>query len=232
MKRSVKFIFVLLFYCSYIYAQELGDEVLIEVQQKQQVQYHVYIANEQVLYKVDKESEVNRKIPEGLVQSFFSANTPEWVKNDYIEKKITDSRDSKHFERVKAFKKDKNFIRLISKYSFEFDGKHFCYIFYLLELEGIDFKFPSLLSCVKENDRWYVYNLSNQAKIKELLMIVKPDVFKLILSKEKTQDNYLNDIILNVSQKSSEVSIEKLHTIIKGWNDRQEIDNLKKYTNY
>ena len=73
MKKSVKYLILLVLINSKFYSQKLGDEIVIEIQKPQKIQFEIFAPNEQVMYKVDKQVEVNKKTPEGLVQSYFSA---------------------------------------------------------------------------------------------------------------------------------------------------------------
>ena len=232
MKKGVKLLllFMLSNFCAF--SQKDGNDIFLEMQSSQKIQFYIYQPTEQIKYKVESEMMVDRKTPESLVQSYFSATNANWVKNDYLEKKSSDSRDEKHFATVRGFSKQKNYIKLLSKYSFTHEGQSFCYVFYLLELEGIDFKFPTVLSCVKQNGRWYLFNLANQAKIREILMTVKPDIFKLVLDGNKTEDDYLNSVILKSKIRNEGLSIPLFYDEVKKWTNDNEIEKLKKYTNY
>lgn len=114
---------------------------------------------------VNSSNEIDYSTIEGVVQSYFSANTLEWAKSDYKDSLLTISRDQEHFDKLKSLDKEKNYVEIENIYKFEYNNKSMAYVKFSFTFEGVPFQILNFLSLTNEGGRWYIYNIANQVKI-------------------------------------------------------------------
>lgn len=232
MKKIVK-IFPFLLIPVWIQAQtETGFDIVMEYNKKYVVDFSVYNAQNQIIKKIESQENASQSTPEGLVQSHFSASNVKWVKSNYFQPEIDkDSRESRHFDFIKKMDKDKNNIKLLDKYCFELDGKQHCNVFYLIEYEGEKFKFPTILSCVKMDSKWFIYNLSNQFNLSLVLMQMKPEKLKELILSKQTGDVETDKLISETRNDEGGLDINKLYNFLVFWNKNNDSKQLTYFTN-
>ena len=153
-----------------------SQNIVLEYTNDFNVDFKIYEVTNNSKNKISSILKTDCSTPEGLAQSFFFANNDEWLKSTYLEHSNFSPMESKHYQTIKKMVDNKNKIIFLHKFSFNVDGSEMCYINFIAELEGIDFKFPILLSCIKKDNKWYIFNLSNQEKTESSL-------FKTIFAK-------------------------------------------------
>jgi hypothetical protein len=211
---------------------QIGHEVVIEQNLNKEVSFHIYSESEQILKKVDNQPETDLSSPEGLVQSHFSASNRQWVLSNFLEpKEDSDLRRQNHFDFIKRMNKDENVIRLIDKLCFSDDSNPYCYVLYLIEYKDEPFKFPTLLSLTKRENRWYIHGLPNLYKIEESIMMIKPLRLKELLMGEKIGNELANELIDKTRNDEGGLDWAKLYDLSSQWKKNKEIEKINYFIN-
>lgn len=233
MKTIIKTIVFSVFVSFDSFSQKKGGfEIALEYNKRFDVNFTVYTLEDQIIKKIDSPNSAKLSTPEGLIQSHFSASNDEWVKSNYLDPNVSkDSRKVEHFEFIKKMDRDKNVIRLIDKYCFTYEENKVCNVLYLIEYDKEEFKFPTVLSCINKNDKWYIYNLSNQFELIKILMALKPVVLNELLIGKPTNEKITNDLIRETRNDEGGLDILKLFELTEKWKKEKNIEKLKYFTN-
>jgi hypothetical protein len=135
--------------------------------------------------QVNSEKQINYSKPEGLLQSFYSANTKEWALSDYLNKSQTMVRDKEHFEAVRKRNAIKNYIQLETIYQFNYNNRQFAFLKYAIIDEHIPFHLLGILSTEKVGERWYISQMLNQNQVSTLLANYDNSVLLGLFSKKR-----------------------------------------------
>ena len=211
---------------------ERGYEISLEYNKLFDVKFTIYSEQNQVVKKINSQSMANLSSPEGLIQSHFSATNKKWVESNFLEPEIDkDSREQKHFDFVKRMDSNKNFVKLIDKYSFNENGMAVSLVLYLINYEGEKFKFPTVLSMIKKGERWYIYNLPNKYDLTMVLLQMKPDKFQELLLGLQT-GNQLTDSLIKLTRNAENgLDIIKLQAELVKFNTEKNSEALKYFIN-
>lgn len=120
--------------------------------------------------QVDAQTKIDYSRPEGVLQSFFSANNKDWALSDYLVKPERMVRDQEHFDAVRKRDVTKDYIQLESIYNFEYNDRQFAFLKYVIQLDKLPFPLLGILSIEKVNNRWYISHLINQNQVSTPLL--------------------------------------------------------------
>lgn len=212
MKKKIYFLITIFTFCiSY------SQNTILEFSNNFDVEYKIYKSEECILKKVSSFSDSTKSTPEGLAQSYFFCSNDDWNKSNYFNPNDYQSKKQSNYDAIKKLKNDKNWIKLLHKFSFKLNGNEICLIMFIAELDGIDFKFPTTITCIKINNNWYINNLTNQYKLNELLMTFKSFRMLQLIDGQKTINPIMNELINKTRTFDSFLDIEKLYTITNSW---------------
>lgn len=195
------------------YSQNLVLEYLGE----NTVNFHIYSTKDNFKNKIDDITKVNRTTVEGLVQAYFFASSNEWLKSNYLEEDNFSPNEEKHYNNIKKLNKDKSKVVFLHKYTYNHEGFEMCYINFIADLEGIDFKFLTLLSCIKKDNKWYIYNLANQQKITDILWTFRSCRILQLINGKQTTSVLMNNIIQKTLSNNNFLDINKLYAESITW---------------
>lgn len=92
-----------------------------------------------------------------------------------------------------------------------------CYIDFITDLDGIDFKFPTLFFCIKKDNKWYIYNLANQQKITDILWTFRLCRILQLINGQKTNNPLMNNLIQKTLITNNFLDINKLYDETQTW---------------
>lgn len=194
-----------------------GQNLVLEYSGDNAVDFHIYNSTDNFKYKIDDITKVDRSTVEGLVQSYFFAANNDWLKNNYLEEKSFSPNEEKHFSTLKKLNKEKSKVVFLHKLSYKLEGFEMCYINFIADLDGIDFKFPTLLSCIKKDNKWYIYNLANQQKITDILWTFRSCRILQLINGQKTNNPLMNNLIQKTLSTNNFLDINKLYDQTQTW---------------
>ena len=194
-----------------------SQNIVLEYTNDFNVDFKIYEVTNNSKNKISSILKTDCSTPEGLAQSFFFANNDEWLKSTYLEHSNFSPMESKHYQTIKKMVDNKNKIIFLHKFSFNVDGSEMCYINFIAELEGIDFKFPILLSCIKKDNKWYIFNLSNQEKIRDILWNFRSCRIMQLINGQNTKNTLMNNLIKKTKNYNNFLDINKLYDESLTW---------------
>jgi hypothetical protein len=200
-----------------IYYNINSQNLVLEYNNDYAINFKIYKSNENILKKTSNFLDISKSTPEGLAQSYFFATNDDWNKSNYLDPKDYQQKNQKNYDAIKKLNKDKNFIKILHKFSFIHEGNEMCYIMFIAELEGIDFKFPTCLTCIKKENKWYISSFTNQYKIEEIMLTFKSFRLLQLINGEKTNNAKMDDLIKKTRTKESFLDIDKLYTETNTW---------------
>lgn len=207
-----------------------SQKILIEYDKNYNVNFKIYKPNENVLYKISKSESSNNTV-EKLAQSYFFASDIDWDKSNYFEESDFEPKKDSNYESLKKLNNTKNYLTLLHKFSFTIEGNEFCYLMFIVNIDGIDFKFPTCITCIKKGNKWYITKLYNQNKLYEILLTFKSFRLLQLLKGEKTGSLQMDNLIANTRDLNSNLDIEKLYQLSNKWeylgNEQKYFTNMK-----
>lgn len=223
----IKKIFTAFFLISF--CQIFSQEFVFEYNEDYDVNFKIFTLGQNKMSKIDDFNAVDKSSPEGLAQSYFFASNDDWNKSNYLENENIDPKKPSHYEQVKKLDPNKNSIVLLHKLLYNYAGNEMCTIMFIANLEGINFKFPTTLSCIKKDNVWYIYNLSNQYKLNEIMLTFKSFRILQLIEGKNTNSLRMTDLIKNTRNKNNILDINKLYAKKQEW--KKLDDNQKFFTN-
>ena len=211
--RNKFFLLFIILLSNYITAQGV-----IEYDKEYPVDFHIYNSSNSIVKKVLKNSKVNTSTPEELVQAYFFATDSISLKSLFYDKADYSPKKQKHFDATKNLNYDTNYVTLLHKFSYEHDGNQMCYINYIFKYENIDFTMPTNLSCIKKNNKWYIYKLGNQMNINEILWTFKSCKILQLIDGGNLNDAKTNNLITSTRSTNNGLDINKLYLQSKKFN--------------
>lgn len=205
-----------------------AQDLVLEYSGDNVVDFHIYNTADNFKYKIDDITKVDRSTVEGLAQSYFFAANNDWLKSNYLEEESFSPNADKHFNNIKKLNKEKNKVIFLHKFSYKLEGFEMCYIDFIADLEGIDFKFPTLLSCIKKDNKWYIYNLANQQKIIDILWTFRSCRILQLINGKKTNNPLMNNVIQKTLSTNNFLDINKLYDETSTW--RFDDENQRFFT--
>jgi hypothetical protein len=146
------------------------------------------------LNQVESQEKIDFSKPEGLLQSFYSANNLSWALSDYLFKQDKIIRDSLHFENVKKRNVVKNYIQVETTYRFTLKNREIVILKYAFIIKDFPFPLFGILVMEKKNGRWYISNLPNQNQITTIILNIQNSVLLSLFSgksKSKTEEDLI-----------------------------------------
>lgn len=195
-----------------------AQNLVLEYSQDVTVDFHIYNSADNFKYKIDDIKKVDRSTVEGLAQSYFFAANNDWLKSNYLEEDSFSPNPEKHFNTINKLTKEKNKIIFLHKFTYKLEGFEMCYINFIADLDGIDFQFPTLLSCIKKDNKWYIYNLANQQKIIDILWTFRSCRILQLINGQKTNSELMNSVIQKTRNNNNFLDISKLYDQTLTWN--------------
>lgn len=193
------------------FCQIFSQEFVFEYNEDYDVNFKIFTLGQNKMSKIDDFNAVDKSSPEGLAQSYFFASNDDWNKSNYLENENIDPKKPSHYEKVKKLDPNKNSIVLLHKLLYNYAGNEMCTIIFIANLEGINFKFPTTLSCIKKDNVWYIYNLSNQYKLNEIMLTFKSFRILQLIEGKNTNSLRMTDLIKNTRNKNNILDINKLY---------------------
>lgn len=208
-----KIIFTLFFFISF--SQIFSQTFVFEHNDNYDIDFKIYTLDKNKKYKVDDYSAIDRSSPEGLAQSYFFALNDDWNRSNYLENENVIPKKTSHYEQMKKLNPKNNHIKLFHKLTYNYAGNEMCYVMFIADLEGVDFNFPTTLSCIKKDNKWYIYNLSNQYKLNEIMLTFKSFRFLQLIDGKNTKFPKTNDLIKITRNKDNVLDINNLYERMK-----------------
>ena len=187
------------------------------------VDFHSYDSSNNTLKKIKDGSKTKRATPEELVQAYFFATDSISLKNLYFDKADYSPKKQKHFDATKNMNYDNNYVTLLHKFSYEHDGSQMCYINYIFKYENIDFTMPTNLSCIKKDNKWYIYQLGNQININDFLWSFKSCKISELIDGVKIEDSRTNNLIISTRSNNNALDVNKLYLQSQTFNDSDKL---------
>ena len=154
-------LFALMFVSTQIYSQvEVKNGIPLEYNEIKDVSFKIYKPALRINRAI-KQSDIDYSQVEGLVQSYFSATDSIWDKSDYLDKTHESVKDKEHYNSIKKSNIEMEYVEIESIFEFIHNGKQMSYVKYAITMDGLTFQVVTTLSCVKNNNRWYIENLFN-----------------------------------------------------------------------
>ncbi|WP_157926191.1 hypothetical protein [Tenacibaculum maritimum] len=182
---------IILLYPLFSFSQKEYSNIIFSFSEEQSI--NVFKYSEDFIIRADyndKEEAVN-EYPEQLIQSVFSATNQEWVNYNTLggEKKASKKEES-HFNRVKTMNKDKNYLELIHKLTFQIGNRPTSIIKFFLHEEN---KQPVSGAMVlqKEGNRWYKTSNINLSALAIMTMRLKTEVIEGVFLGNTSQQDIL-----------------------------------------
>lgn len=220
----------ILFFTSICVLGQNGNEcaypVSIEKNTVYDVTFSVYGASQQVIYKINDVPQNGFSTPEELIQSYFSATDSLWYSKHFLDQGENSQRSEDDFKFYANMDPKTNFVRLLDKYCFTLNGQEYCYVYYLMEFAGTSFKYPTLLSCIKNQGKWLISYPYNQFKLRETIEKFKPETLAQLIEGKPTDNIQLNDLITQSRNPAGYLEVEQLYDISQSW-DMNSTDSLK-----
>jgi len=174
-KKILLFILIYPFICS---SQQESSNILFFFTEEQEIDIYEY--NEEFIIRADykTQSEALNLYPEQLIQSVFSASTQEWVNYNTLggEEKAT-KKDKAYFDRIKNMDRDKNYIELIHKLSFELNSLPTVIIKFFLHEEK-NKPVSGAMVMQKVDNRWLTTSSIDVSTFSIMVMRLKTEVLK------------------------------------------------------
>lgn len=167
------------------YAQDENDiEVTVSYNQTIPIKFNVYEIPLKIK-QVSSQAQIDYSKPEGILQSFYSANTKEWAISEYLKKPERMVRDQEHFDAVKKRDIAKNHIQLETVYNFEYNNRQMAFLKYAIIDEHLPFQLLGVLSIEKVKNRWFISQILNQNQVSTLLVNFDNSVLLSFFSKSR-----------------------------------------------
>ena len=179
--------------------------------------------------QVESQEKIDFSKPEGLLQSFYSANNLPWALSDYLFKQDKIVRDSTHFENVKKRNNTENYIQVETSYSFFSKSREYTILKYGFIVKDFPFPLFGILVAEKNNGRWYISKVSNQNQITTILVNLDNKIL-LNLFSGKSNLKIEEDLIKKTQNEKgyfSFVKMDKVYDEIISSNDNAQIDFLR-----
>ena len=182
------------------------------------VVFSVFDDSNNIKTKISAPSEFDVSSPEAVAQSYFFAFDNNWLKKLYLNPENAITRDDAHYSVLERTSTEDVKVILLHKMHYLFEREEMCYIMFIAQIEGIDFPFPTLLSLVKKNDNWYIFNRPNQQYLTKNLFSLKPCfITKLIENSKSNNDLHFNQLLANVVTDNM-LDFNKLYKETEKWN--------------
>ncbi|WP_421498029.1 hypothetical protein [Flavobacterium columnare] len=194
-----------------LFSNFITAQGVIEYDEEYPVDFLIYDSSNNILKKPLSSSKSIVSSPEELVQSYFFATDSISLKSLFLDKTEYKPKKQKHFDATKKLNYDSNFITLLHKFSYEYDGNEMCYVNYIFKYENINFTMPTNLSCIKKNNQWYIYKLGNQININEILWIFKSCKIFQLIDGAKSNDMKTDNLISITRGKKNILDVNKLY---------------------
>ncbi|MEG1589266.1 hypothetical protein [Chryseobacterium sp.] len=191
------------------------------------VNFSIYDETNNIKNKIISEEEFNLSTPENVAQAFFFASSNKFLEKIYFNSEIVTTRDDAHYETLRNTKSEDIRLILLDKVTYNINDSEMCYIMFIVKIKNIDFVFPTLLSLIKQDDKWLIYNLPNQQDIRDCLFWFKPCVMMSLINGINTNDDNLNKLI-SETKTNNFLDFYKLNQQLIKWDSKNE--NSIKFT--
>jgi len=142
------------------------------------LEFKVYSENESILHKISNSKDFKQDTPENVASSFFFATTNGLLSSLYLDKQKFKSHDDSDFE-----------------------GDEMAFIMFIVRIKDVPFPFPTLLSLIKKENKWFVEKRPNQQKMTDCLMMFKPCVLSNLVEGVSMDNDIINLIFKTKSTK-------------------------------
>lgn len=196
-----------------IYAQENGNGIVLEYNQKSNITYQSYSP---IKIKIENnQKNIDYTKVEGIVQSFLSASNSEWVKSDFFDKTQTSAKDEEHFNKIKTCNKEANFVELESFFKYVYNNDTMGIVKFSFNFEGLPFQMIHSLSIIFKEGRWFIYDLPNQIKTTYIFSTLNNNSLIEILDKNQSKNDTKINSLRNKSTINGIVSVDLLFNNIE-----------------
>jgi hypothetical protein len=204
-----------------------GDRVILGNQSSMQnlvfTQYKpVFKAT--MLYK--NQNEAKNETPETLVSSIISASTQAWVDYNTFggaekSRKIT----KEALERAKTANKEKVFLNLTSKMTFNANGSEMCIVKFYIHSDGLPKPISGTYLFQKVANRWYHSASPWASNLMIMMMSFDDDKLATILKGKTIGDKIIDNLIVKIVDKKG-INLDKLYIEYDSWYAKN--DKIKK----
>lgn len=160
------------------FSQQEYSNILFVFSENQEIDIYKYDNDFIIKADYNNQSEAVNLYPEQLVQSVFSATTQEWVNYNTLggEEKAS-KKDQSYFNGIKNMNKEKNYIELIHKLSFEIEGLPTVIIKFFLHEEN-NKPVSGAMVMQKVGKRWLTTSNINLSTFSIMVMRLKTEVLQ------------------------------------------------------
>ena len=187
----------------------LTAQNVFEYNSSNEVSFKVYTEANGKFYKISKLKDFKQDTPENVALSSFFAYSNEIASNLYLDKKNYTARENEEFNLIKTTKSKDAYIQLLHKMNYTFQGKDMAYIMFIAKVNNIPFRFPTVLSLIKKEDKWHIHQRPNQQKFTDCFMMFKSCVLSNLIQ-GKSNDKDVQNLILKTKSKEDNIDFIKL----------------------
>ena len=202
MKRLILFI-------SLIITTNFNAQNVFEYNIETDVSFKVFPEQDGKFYKISKAKDFKQNTPEEVATSKFFAYSNEIASNLYFDKSKFRPLKEENLNRIKKIKPKDAYIQILHKMNYQFQGDEMAYIMYIGKIKDIPFPFPTVLSLIKKDNKWFIYQRPNQQKFTDCFMLYKSCVLSNIIE-GKSDDKDVNNVIINTKSKNGSLDVSKL----------------------
>ena len=165
------------------------------------LEFKVYSENESILHKISNSKDFKQDTPENVASSFFFATTNGLLSSLYLDKQKFKSHDDSEFDIIKKTPSSDIYMQLLHKTIYDFEGDEMAFIMFIVRIKDVPFPFPTLLSLIKKENKWFVEKRPNQQKMTDCLMMFKPCVLSNLVEGVSMDNDIINLIFKTKSTK-------------------------------
>lgn len=173
------------------------------------LEFKVYSETENILHKISNSKDFKQDTPESLANSYFFATSNDILSNLYLDKGKYEMQDDSDFDIIKKTPSTDVYMQLLHKTNYEFEGNEMAYIMFIVRIKDVKFPFPTLLSLIKNGDKWFIDKRPNQQKLTDCLMMFKPCVLSNLVE-GASSDNDIKDLISKTKTSQGNLDFSKL----------------------
>ncbi|MCV6629969.1 MAG: hypothetical protein OIF50_08935 [Flavobacteriaceae bacterium] len=161
------------------------------------------------LYRPRTLTDYKQNTPEAAAQSYFFAISNAILSKLYFDQSNYTEKEDSDFVAIKKTPINDAYIQILHKTSYTFSGKSMAYIMFIARVKGINYYFPTLLSLIKKEGKWYIHKRPNQKKLNDCLMMFKPCVMSCLVE-GKSPDKDVELLIRKTKSKSNTLDFVRL----------------------
>ncbi|GEM_PF-1920960 len=173
------------------------------------LEFKVYSENENRMYKISNSKDFKQDTPENTANSFFFATSNDVLIGLYLDKEKHQMQDNSDFDVIKNTPSADVYMQLLHRTNYEFEGNQMAYIMFIVKIKDVPFSFPTVLSLMKREGKWYIDKRPNQQKLTDCLIMFKPCVLSNLVE-GISSDKDIKNLISKTKSNEGNLDFTKL----------------------